>query len=103
MPPPTVDMVNEVIETQATSQTKEVKETTIIMTTPNKQSVITLKAAPLPAEVVTLLENNIELIRMIDRCYYARSSLDEFSNLSIKEDEGKIENNLKKYKLTVFG
>lgn len=64
------------------------KETKIVMTTPNKQSIITLRAAPLPHDVVSVLENNTDLIRLINKCYYNKFNLDEFSNLSIKDDQG---------------
>lgn len=56
------------------------------MTTPNKQSIIKLRAAPLPADVVALLENNSELLKIIDRRYYATFGLDEFSYLSLTEE-----------------
>ncbi|KAK6644054.1 hypothetical protein RUM43_000319 [Polyplax serrata] len=67
VPPPIVDMVNQAIEGQNTSQTKEEVNTTIVLTTPNKQCQITLRAAPLPNEVTAFLENNTELIRMTDK------------------------------------
>jgi ribosome assembly protein 1 len=37
------------------------------MQTPNKQSTIVISAIPLPAEATKLLENNVELLKELDR------------------------------------
>lgn len=44
-----------------------------MLTTSNKQCQITLRAAPLPNEVTSLLENNNELIKMIDKLWSSKN------------------------------
>ena len=45
----------------------ETVEELIILSTPNKQSVIKIRASPLPPEVTNLLENHAELLRALDK------------------------------------
>ncbi|KAL0270767.1 UNVERIFIED_CONTAM: hypothetical protein PYX00_008065 [Menopon gallinae] len=82
--PPKVDMVNEAIDSQA----KNLNEDKIVITTPNKQCTITLRAAPLPSDVVSILEKNSELIRTIDKNWNNRFISDELSKMSLGRDGG---------------
>ncbi|KAK3919473.1 Elongation factor-like GTPase 1 [Frankliniella fusca] len=65
VPPPTVDMVNEVIQ-DSTSSKKE-KEGLITVWTANQKCCITISATPLPEDVVRILENNADLIKTYDQ------------------------------------
>ncbi|XP_054287552.1 elongation factor-like GTPase 1 [Macrosteles quadrilineatus] len=73
VPPPTVDMVNEAIQDQQVVGKKESTDESVgegglvTIVTPNKQSVVRLRAAPLPQDITDLLENNLELLRTLDR------------------------------------
>lgn len=84
--PPKVDMVNEAIQDQHSVVKKEVEDENIgengvvTMQTANKQSIIKLRAAPLPSEVTILLENNQELLRSVDR-YLQATGTDLVDNL----------------------
>ncbi|KAJ8895349.1 hypothetical protein PR048_000681 [Dryococelus australis] len=74
--PPTVDMVNEAIQDQASSKKfnsnceddDSVSENGVVTAwTSNKQSVIRIRAAPLPTTVTTILEKNSSLLKVIDK------------------------------------
>ncbi|XP_046678882.1 LOW QUALITY PROTEIN: elongation factor-like GTPase 1 [Homalodisca vitripennis] len=80
VPPPTVDMVNEAIQDQQIVVKKETgdeavgEDGVVTMYTANKQSVVKLRAVPLPQDVTTFLENHQELIRTMDRHLHAHGS-----------------------------
>lgn len=95
VPPPTVDMVNEAI--QDVASTKKVpmlpifffclslnllfvksnflcyiriqkdKEGPLTVSTPNQKCSVTIRAVPLPPDVISILENNSDLIRTYDQ------------------------------------
>lgn len=70
IPPPSVDMVNEAIMDQHLKKEGEVKNEAdglITMSTPGKQSTIKVLCAPLPNSVVTILEKNVDLIKILDK------------------------------------
>ena len=46
---------------------QKMDETLITMQTPNKQSTIVISAVPLPAEATKLLEQNVDLLKELDR------------------------------------
>lgn len=58
------------------------------MTTPNKQSTIRLRAVSLPSEVVSVLESNSEVFKLLDKHWNNRFSLQEFSCLGISNAAG---------------
>lgn len=66
VPPPTVDMVNEAIQ-DITSIKKRHKEGLITVMTSNQKCSVTIRAVPLPADVISILENNSDLIRTHDQ------------------------------------
>ncbi|GBM48499.1 Elongation factor-like GTPase 1 [Araneus ventricosus] len=85
IPPPKIDMVNEVIEeknqqkkvSKAEGETLENETDSdgfISMKTPNKLSCLKIRAKPLPPEVAKLLEENASLLKILDQVYYARNS-----------------------------
>lgn len=62
--PPKVDMVNEAINKISKTSTKE----TLFMThTPDGLSSIKIKAIPLPSAVITMLEQNVDLIKFLTK------------------------------------
>ncbi|XP_034240002.1 elongation factor-like GTPase 1 isoform X2 [Thrips palmi] len=61
VPPPTVDMVNEAIQDVASM--KKDKEGLITVWTPNQNCSLTIRAVPLPPDVISILENNSDLIK----------------------------------------
>ncbi|XP_026287014.1 elongation factor-like GTPase 1 isoform X1 [Frankliniella occidentalis] len=63
--PPTLDMVNEVIQDSVSS--KKEKEGMITVWTANQKCCITINAVPLPEDVVRILENNTDLIKTYDQ------------------------------------
>nr|CAD7397519.1 unnamed protein product [Timema poppensis] len=77
--PPTVDMVNESILDQGPSvkktdaQDDSTTNGVVTMWTANKQSMIKIRAAPLPAEITTLLETNNFLFRVLDKQFKVKS------------------------------
>lgn len=46
----------------------------VTMLTANKQSIVKIRAAPLPPDITSCLENNQELIKAIDRDLHLRGS-----------------------------
>ncbi|XP_054286196.1 elongation factor-like GTPase 1 isoform X2 [Macrosteles quadrilineatus] len=86
VPPPTVDMVNEAIQDQQVVGKKESTDESVgegglvTIVTPNKQSVVRLRAAPLPQDITDLLENNLELLRTLDRAHNVRAEMAEGIN-----------------------
>ena len=62
--PPDTDRVNEAIE--KVGETESVEES-VELQTANKQSNITIKAVPLPAEVVRLLEDSADILKALDK------------------------------------
>lgn len=62
--PPKVDMVNEAINKISKTSTKEALFTTH---TPDSLSSIKIKAIPLPTAVITILEQNIDLIKFLTK------------------------------------
>lgn len=65
VPPPTIDMVNEIIQDSTT--TKKEKEGLITLWTANQKCCITINAVPLPSDVVGILESNSDLIKTYDQ------------------------------------
>ena len=63
--PPDTDMVNEAILKTVTSDESE--PASVESETANKQSRIKVRAVPLPAEIVTLLEENSDILRAMER------------------------------------
>ena len=63
--PPDTDMVNEAILKTGTSDESE--PASVESETANKQSRIKVRAVPLPAEIVTLLEENSDILRAMER------------------------------------
>ena len=63
--PPDTDMVNEAILKTVTSDESE--PASVESETSNKQSRIKVRAVPLPAEIVTLLEENSDILRAMER------------------------------------
>lgn len=63
--PPEMDMVNEVI--QKTSTTVEKSDPLVESQTPNKQSSVRVRAIPLPSDIVTLLEDNGDILKAMER------------------------------------
>ncbi len=85
--PPQLDMVNEVIEERhhvTKTQTKDdneqeedeevLGEGLVQIRTPNQKCTLTIRAIPLPKEVVTLLESNLTLITAFTQNFTARIS-----------------------------
>ncbi|GLH14987.1 LOW QUALITY PROTEIN: Elongation factor G, mitochondrial [Gryllus bimaculatus] len=77
--PPSVDMVNEAILDQHNAPKKAPghegdaeTEALITIHTSNKQSTIKIRAAPLPSDVTTLLENNMQLLKAMDRHFNSK-------------------------------
>ncbi|XP_063228636.1 elongation factor-like GTPase 1 [Bacillus rossius redtenbacheri] len=88
VPPPTVDMVNEAIQDQASSKKTDcgdeddgsVSEHGVVSVwTSNRQSVIRIRAAPLPAAVTTILEKNSSLLKVVDKYCRTKSVETEHS------------------------
>lgn len=79
IPPPKVDMVNEAIEEkhQMLKHLKDVPEKNlfglITISTSNKQSVVQIRAVPLPPALTDLLENNSNILRTISRNFLLHS------------------------------
>ncbi|XP_066273846.1 elongation factor-like GTPase 1 [Branchiostoma lanceolatum] len=76
IPPPKVDMVNEVIDHDTNRITKSGKDATekkikwggsILLQTPNKLCSLKVRAMPLPEDISNLLEDNADLLRTLDR------------------------------------
>ncbi|KAG8232346.1 hypothetical protein J437_LFUL008814, partial [Ladona fulva] len=72
--PPKVDMVNEVIQEQNTAVKKAREEGVdenglVTMTTPNKRSVLKIKAVPLPESVTDILMKHSDLMKVIETEY----------------------------------
>ena len=76
--PPEIDMVNEqlnndnkIVSSKEEKGQDEVKsldnEKIVELSTPNKQCTINIQAIPLPAETVKLLEENVDLLRCIEK------------------------------------
>ena len=64
--------------------------------TPNKQCHISLRAAPLPNKVTSLLENNSDLIKLIDKYWCYKNSNSTLSNPENNEQEfGKYQKKVK--------
>ncbi|CAB0014962.1 unnamed protein product [Nesidiocoris tenuis] len=66
VPPPIVDMVNEVIDHQPAKKSASNDsdpDGTISLHTPNRQCLIRIKCCPLPPNVTTFLEDNADLIK----------------------------------------
>ena len=68
IPPPKVDMVNEVINMKS-------EEASLETWTANRQCCFEIDAKPLPEKVTILLEKNVELIKLLDQ-YLNRSAKD---------------------------
>uniref|UniRef100_A0A023F2G3 Ribosome assembly protein 1 n=1 Tax=Triatoma infestans TaxID=30076 RepID=A0A023F2G3_TRIIF len=72
--PPTIDMVNEIIQDQPHLQKKQLsatdesvdKDGVVTITTSNKQSTIKILCVPLPKEVTDLLEKQHNLLKLLD-------------------------------------
>ena len=62
--PPDTDRVNEAIEKVGESESVEER---VELQTANKQSSITIKAVPLPAEVTKLLEDSADILKALDK------------------------------------
>ncbi|GFY45983.1 elongation factor-like GTPase 1 [Trichonephila inaurata madagascariensis] len=86
IPPPKIDMVNEVIEEKnqqknvSKMEKNEKTETDvdsngcILIKTPNKLSSLKIRAKPLPPEVTKLLEENASFLKILDQIYYSRNN-----------------------------
>ncbi|XP_044734864.1 elongation factor-like GTPase 1 [Chrysoperla carnea] len=79
--PPKVDMVNETIEVSK----KEETDTLITIWTPNKQMCLSLRALPLPQNVATLLENNNDLLKTVDKVFGRKKIVEKLCELKINE------------------
>ncbi|KAJ9594763.1 hypothetical protein L9F63_013973, partial [Diploptera punctata] len=88
--PPTVDMVNEAIQEQNVAKKdgeNETVEELISLSTPNKQSLIKIRASPLPTGVTDLLESHAELLKALDKHmnfkigHQNKDNIDESENL----------------------
>ena len=62
--PPDTDRVNEAIEKVGETESAEER---VELQSPNKQSRITIKAVPLPAEVTRLLEDSADILKALDK------------------------------------
>uniref|UniRef100_T1DCE6 Ribosome assembly protein 1 n=1 Tax=Cupiennius salei TaxID=6928 RepID=T1DCE6_CUPSA len=92
IPPPKVDMVNEVIEKpqqKKIMKDEEDKEDEtcdkngcILLRTPNKMSYVRMKAKPLPVEVTKLLEENGNLLKIQDQSFYSMDNSESESALT---------------------
>lgn len=92
IPPPKLDMVNEVIEKPQPKKIVKDKEGNrdeicdkygrITLKTPNKMSYIRMKAKPLPPEISKLLEENSNLIKLQDQSFYSINNEDSESTLT---------------------
>ena len=92
--PPMMDMVNEAIS--AENETTVTKKTQVItMTTANKACSLTLEAVPLPEEVVSLLENNSNLLKSLSLFKSGSAKeevrLNEATLLSLSELKSKLQ------------
>lgn len=104
--PPKVDMVNELIETQTVQNAVNNKskdedvhpDGSITQKTPNKKSVIKIRAKPLPSDVLTLLENSYNLLRSFKDCesYFDGDTGQCVLSDSLVSDLGKLKINLQK-------
>ncbi|GIY80668.1 elongation factor-like GTPase 1 [Caerostris darwini] len=110
IPPPKVDMVNEVIEEK--SQQKKVlkvedealendvgRDGIITMKTPNKLSCVKIRAKPLPPDITRLLEENASLLKILDQVFYSHNN-SENNDILTPETITTLEelkNNLDKY------
>ncbi|XP_055954074.1 elongation factor-like GTPase 1 isoform X2 [Argiope bruennichi] len=84
IPPPKIDMVNEVIEEK--NQQKKISKVEgeileeidndgcILVKTPNKLSSLKIRAKPLPPEIAKLLDESASLLKILDLVFYARNS-----------------------------
>lgn len=59
--PPKVDMVNEIIDSSSNKTSSE--STDVELWTPNKRSVIRMKAVPIPDAIIELIESNTQLLK----------------------------------------
>ncbi|XP_073977955.1 elongation factor-like GTPase 1 isoform X2 [Rhodnius prolixus] len=96
VPPPTVDMVNELIQDQPHLQKKLSvidesvdSEGIVTVTTPNKQSTIRILCSPLPKEVTELLEKHNKLIKLLDSYTNNKNVgelVEDFDNLNLNNN-----------------
>jgi len=78
--PPEIDMVNEAIEKVVDT---EDSDSAVDMQTSNKQSRISIKAIPLPQDVIKLLEENSDIFKAMDKQkgLLTKSTLEEVDKL----------------------
>ncbi|KAG8185648.1 hypothetical protein JTE90_018525 [Oedothorax gibbosus] len=81
IPPPTMDMVNEIIEKSQQKKTAKTENESdenqngcICLRTPNKLCYLRIRAEPLPPEVTKLLEENATLLKLLEQTYNSRHS-----------------------------
>ncbi|XP_071449909.1 elongation factor-like GTPase 1 [Hetaerina americana] len=80
--PPKVDMVNEVIQEQNTSVKKAKEDSSddgglITITTPNKRSILKIRAVPLPEPVTDILLSNGDIIKAMDKYHDRQKKVEE--------------------------
>jgi len=71
VPPPKIDMVNEVISSEnervlQVSQLSDKRQTSVEILTPDKTCILCLEARPLPEEVIKLLDTNSALLKSLN-------------------------------------
>lgn len=88
---PKIDMVNEEIENQINSTEKENQDKTIVMYSSNKQSIIKIKAVPLPQEVTSILENNSDIVKLLDSQFYNSGKQTHVKSVALEDDFIKLD------------
>lgn len=84
-------MVNEEIENQINSVEKENQDKTIVMYTSNKQSIIKIKAIPLPQEVTSILEKNSDILKLLDSQLYNPTKQTHVKSVALEDDFIKLD------------
>ena len=74
-------------------------EELIVLSTPNKQSVIKIRASPLPPEVTNILEDHVELLKVLDKHMNAKLAPQSIDNSEDSDIESESHTTLTEHTL----